>query len=168
MDFFELVETRRSVRRYRETAVAPELQTKLLEAVRLAPTAGNFQAYEIYAIQGAAAIARVAAATFHPDWIVTAPLLLVVCTHAARCEYDNKEHWALQDASIAATYAHLAASALGLASCWVGAFVPEKLAAAANLAEGHVPMALLTVGYAAEAPEASLRRPVAEFVHQRR
>ena len=77
--------------------------TKILEAVRTAPTAGNFQAYEIYVVSGAARMRALAAAAFNHDWIAQAPMALVVCTHAARCEYDPKEHWALQDASIAAT-----------------------------------------------------------------
>jgi len=40
-----------------------------------------------------------ASAVSNHDWIAQAPMALVVCTHAARCEYDNKEHWALQDAA---------------------------------------------------------------------
>ena len=167
MEFFKLVEQRRSVRRFQDKVVAPELVDRILQAVRLAPTAGNYQAYEVYVVNGREAMQRVAEATFHPDWIAQAPLALVGCTNASRCQYDGPEHWALQDASIAATFAHLAASELGLATCWVGAFIPAKLAAAAQVQDGHVPMALLPIGYAAEAPEASPRRALAEFVHQR-
>ena len=80
-------------------------------------------------------------------------MALVVCTHAARCEYDPKEHWALQDASIAATLAHLAIVDLGLATCWVGAFLPGKVAAVIGAAKGHVPLAMLPIGYADEVPQ---------------
>ncbi len=94
-------------------------------------------------------------------------MVLVVCTHAARCEYDGKEHWALQDASIAATLAHLAIVDLGLATCWVGAFLPSKVAAVIDAAEAHVPLAVLPVGYADEVPQQTARRALAEFVHRR-
>ena len=94
-----------------------------------------------------------AEATFNHDWIAQAPMALVVCTHAARCEYDPKEHWALQDASIAATLAHLAIVDLGLATCWVGAFLPAKVAEVIGAAEGHVPLAVLPIGYADEVPQ---------------
>ena len=167
MVFLELVRARHSVRRFRAEAVAEELVTKILDAVRTAPSAGNFQAYEIYVVRGEARMRALAAATFGHDWIAEAPLALVVCTHAARCQYDGAEHWALQDASIAATLAHLAIVDVGLATCWVGAFLPAKVSAAIDAAEGHVPLAVLPVGYGDEVAQESTRREVAEFVHRR-
>jgi nitroreductase len=167
MEFMELVRARRSVRRYRGEAVPAELVAKVLEAVRTAPTAGNFQAYEIYLVSGEQRMKALAGATFNHDWIAQAPLALVVCTDAARCEYEPKEHWAVQDASIAATLAHLAIADLGLSSCWVGAFIPAKVAEVIEAAEGHVPLAVLPFGYADEVPQDSGRRAVEEFVHRR-
>ncbi len=167
MEFFELLRARHSVRRFRPQPVAGELVTKILEAVRTAPTAGNFQAYEIYLVSGEARMRALAAATFNHDWIAQAPLALVVCTHAARCQYDTPEHWALQDAGIAATLAHLAMVELGLATCWVGAFIPAKVAEVIDAAEGHVALAVLPFGYADEVPQETTRRPLQEFVHRR-
>jgi nitroreductase len=167
MEFMELVRVRRSVRRYREDAVPAELVAKILDAVRTAPTAGNFQAYEIYVVSGERRMQALAAATFNHDWIAQAPMALVVCSHGARCQYDPKEHWALQDASIAATLAHLAIADLGLASCWVGAFIPANVAAVVEAAEGHVPLAVLPFGYADEVVPESGRRALEEFVHRR-
>ncbi len=167
MQFFELVRARHSVRRFRPEPVAEALVTKILEAVQTAPTAGNFQSYEIYVVSGEARMRALAAATFNHDWIAQAPMALVMCTHAARCQYDPKEHWALQDTSIAATLAHLAIVELGLATCWVGAFIPAKVAEVVDAAEGHVPLAVLPVGYGDEVPEPTTRRPLQEFVHRR-
>jgi nitroreductase len=167
MELMDLLRARHSVRRYLPRPVAEELVTKMLEAVRTAPSAGNFQAYEIYLVSGVERMQALAAATFNHGWVAEAPGALVVCTNAARCEYDNKEHWALQDASIAAMLAHLAIVELGLATCWVGAFLPAKVAEVSAVAEGHVPMAVLPFGYANEVPQESTRRPLAEFVHRR-
>jgi nitroreductase len=167
MEFMELLRARQSVRRFSVKGVAQELVAQILEAVRTAPSAGNFQAYEIYVASGAARMQALADATFDHGWIAQAPMALVVCTNAQRCEYDGKEHWALQDASVAATLAHLAMANLGLASCWVGAFLPAKVAEALGVAEGHVPMAVLPFGYPGEVPEKSTRRALAEFVHTR-
>jgi nitroreductase len=166
MELFELLRARHSVRRFLEKPVPEELVTKVLEAVRTAPTAGNFQAYEVYLISGSERMQALAAATFNHGWVAEAPKALVVCTHAARCEYDDKEHWALQDASIAATLAHLAIVDLGLATCWVGAFIPAKVAEVVSAAEGHVPLAVLPFGYASEVPLESPRRGLSEFVHR--
>lgn len=167
MEFMELARVRQSVRRFRREPVTEELLSQILEAVRTAPTAGNFQAYEIYVVSGAERMLALAQATFNHEWITQAPMALVVCTNAQRCQYDDKEHWALQDASIAATLAHLAIVDLGLATCWVGAFLPSKVASVVGVAEGHVPLAVLPVGYADETPEQSSRRSLTEFVHRR-
>jgi nitroreductase len=163
----ELLRARHSVRKFRPEQVGAELVEKILEAVRTAPSAGNFQAYEIYVVSGAARMQALAGAAFNHDWIATVPMALVVCTHCARCEYDGREHWALQDASIAATLAHLAIVDLGLATCWVGAFLPSKVAEVIEAAEGHVPLAVLPVGYGDEVAQVSGRRALAEFVHRR-
>ncbi len=163
----ELLRARHSVRKFRSEQVPAELLEKVLEAVRTAPSAGNFQAYEIYIVSGEARMRALAAASFNHDWIAQVPMALVVCTHCARCEYDGREHWALQDASIAATLAHLAIVDLGLATCWVGAFLPAKVAEVIEAAEGHIPLAMLPVGYSDEVPQESVRRALTEFVHRR-
>jgi nitroreductase len=167
MEFLELLRARHSIRRFREEQVSAELVDRILEAVRTAPSAGNFQSYEIYVVRGKRHMQALAAATFNHDWISQAPMAMVVCTHPARCQYDSQEHWALQDASIAATLAHLAIVDLGLATCWVGAFLPAKVAEAIEADEGHIPMAVLPLGYADEVAQESGRRTVEEFVHRR-
>ena len=167
MEFMELLQARHSVRKYRGEPVPEPLVEKILKAVRTSPSAGNFQAYEIYVVSGEARMQALAAATFDHGWIAQAPMALVVCTHAARCEYEPKEHWALQDSTIAAMVAHLAIADLGLATCWVGAFLPPKVAEVIEATEGHVPLAVLPVGYANEVPQVSERRALAEFVHRR-
>ena len=55
---------------------------------------------------------------------------------------------------------------LGLASCWIGAFIPEKLAQTLALPEGIKPVAVLAVGYPAENPERTSRRNLEEVVHK--
>jgi nitroreductase len=167
MEFVELLRARHSVRRFGMEPVAGELVEKILDAVRTAPTAGNFQSYEIYLVSGAERMQALAGAAFNHDWIAQAPMALVVCTNSARCQYDDKEHWALQDASIAATLAHLAIVDLGLATCWVGAFLPAKVGEVLGVAEGHIPLAVLPFGYSDAVPEQSGRRAVEEFVHRR-
>ena len=64
----------------------------------------------------------------------------------------GKSLFALQDATIAASFAWLQAVASGLAACWVGAFDDE---AVRNVFRGEIepdwrPIALLPVGHAAE------------------
>jgi nitroreductase len=106
-----------------------------------------------------------AAATFGQDFVAQAPVSLVFCMHPARCEYQPAETYALEDASIACTYAMLAATAMGLSSCWVGAFTAEPVARVIGCPAGIVPMAILPIGYADEEPERTTRRELNEIVH---
>jgi nitroreductase len=72
----------------------------------------------------------------------------------------------VQDATVAAAYAQLAATALGLATCWVGAFDEEAVARAAELPASQRPVAILSLGYAAEDPPPTPRRPLTDLVHR--
>lgn len=165
MEFRELVERRQSVRVYRRGGVDLEKLTEILEVTNRAPSAGNFQAYEIYVVPQAK-LDELQSATFDQKFVADADLALVICTNAARCEYANPEHWALQDASIAATFAMLAIADLGLATCWVGAFATEAVAKVIQTPEGVVPMAILPVAAPGEQPERTPRRVLQDVVHR--
>jgi nitroreductase len=166
MRFFEVVEIRQSVRKYAERAVEPGKLQAILEAANRAPSAGNCQSYEIYVVSGAKSRAALAAATWEQDFVGQAPVSLVFCTHPARCQYAPAETYALEDASIACTFAMLAATALGLSSCWVGAFKAEAVSQVLGCSPGIVPVAILPIGYAAEEPERTTRRELEDLVHR--
>ncbi len=164
MDFFEVVEKRQSVRKYAAQAVEAEKVNAILEAANRAPSAGNFQAYEILLVQDKDQIKRLTAVTFGQDFVAQAPVLLVFCTNASRCQYEPKETFALEDATIACTFAMMAITALGLSACWIGAFNPEKVAEVLDCKPGVVPMAILPIAYPAEQPERTTRRALNDLV----
>ena len=64
MEFFETINARRSVRKFRQEAIPDDIITRLLEAIRTAPTAGNLQAYHVYLVQTPEMIKALAAAAF--------------------------------------------------------------------------------------------------------
>lgn len=166
MDFSNLIHVRQSVRAYQSKPVEAEKLRAILEAANRAPSAGNFQSFEIYVVSDAKKREALVAATFDQAFIAKAPLCLIFCTNPKRCEYQPPELFAMQDASIACTFAMLKVTDLGLAACWVGAFIPDKLAKAMSLAEGHTPMAILAIGYPAETPERTTRRSLEGLVHK--
>ena len=166
MNFSETIQTRQSVRAYLPREVEEEKLQAILQAVRTAPTAGNFQAYEIYVARKRERIEALTGATFEQKFLAQAPLALVFCANSARCEYQGPEYYALQDTVIATTYAMLAAQDQGLVTCWVAAFLPEKVSQAVGLPAGHKPIAILAVAYPAETPPRTPRRELNEFVHE--
>jgi nitroreductase len=72
--------------------------------------------------------------------------------------------FSIQDATIAAAYAQLAATALNLASCWVGAFDDARVAAILGAPSRLRPVALMPIGQPAEKLKPRSRRPLSELV----
>lgn len=170
MDFFAVIDHRRSIRAYQRKTVEPDKIDALLETVRLAPSAGNLQAYKVAVIEDAGTKQGLARAAFDQAFVAQAPAVLVFCADPPRSEaiYGSRGAtlYALQDATIAAAHAQLAAAALGLATCWVGAFdevaVAQVLAAPAPLR----PVAILPFGYPAERPARLPRRRLEDLVRR--
>ena len=166
MEFMELLRARHSVRRYLSRPVPEELAEKVLEAVRTAPSAGNFQAYEIYLVSGADRMQALADATFNHGWIAEAPMALVVCTNAARCEYDGKEALGAAGRQHRSNPGAPGSCGSGIGDLLGGRVSSGKGCRSVRRAEGHVPMAVMPFGYANEVPQESTRRTVDEFVHR--
>lgn len=168
MDLFECMRQRRSTRAFHDRPVPEELLQRVLEAARSAPSAGNLQAYHIYVVRDRRVREQLAAASLDQSFIAEAPVALVFCSDppqsAPRYGRRGEELYALQDATIACAFAHLAATALGLGSVWVGAFQDEAVARAIGAPPHHRPIAILPVGYPAEEPPARPRRPLHELV----
>jgi nitroreductase len=170
MQFPELVETRRSVRAYAKRAIEPAKLEAILTAIRLAPSAGNLQAYQVLMIEKEATKAALASAAFSQSFVAEAPVVLVFCANSERSagKYGRRgaDLYCIQDTTIAASYAQLAVTASGLASCWVGAFDEGRAAELLGLPARLRPIVILPIGYAAESPGRSPRRSLQELVHR--
>lgn len=162
MEFFDLIKKRRSIRMYKDTPVDDETIKKILEAARLAPSAGNLQPYEFVVVKDINIRRELAQAAYGQGFITRAPVAIVFIEDSKRTESHYGKRGANlyvhQDTAIAVTFAHLAAADLGLGSCWVGAFDAPAVARILNLKPGLVPVAILPIGYPDENPPANPRR----------
>jgi nitroreductase len=168
MEFFDLIQKRQSIRKWHQKQVERTKLNCILEAIDRAPSAGNFQSYEVYVVKSAERRKAIAAATWDQGFIAEAPQMLVFCSHPARCDYPGAETYALEDTAIACTFAMLAVTAVGLGAVWIGAFDPKAIAEAMKLPHDQIPIALLPIGYADETPVRTTRRGVEDFVHELR
>jgi nitroreductase len=169
MNVFETINARQSVRAYQAKPVEQEKLEAVLKAINQAPSAGNLQAYQVYLVEDQQLKRGLAKAALDQGFIVQAPAVLVFCAVAAlAARYGRRgaELYCLQDATTAVAYAQLAATALGLATCWVGAFDDDAVARAVNLPKGERPVAILPLGYAAESPPRTPRRSLADLVRK--
>jgi nitroreductase len=169
MDFFDVIRERRSIRRFESRPVEEEKLRAILEAANIAPSAGNLQAYEIFAVGSPEALARLAGTLAGMKFFCEVPAVLVFCAEPERSAIRYGERgrtlYSVQDATIACTQAMLAATALGLASVWVGAFSERAVSEALSLPSAVRPVALLPIGYAAETVAPRSRRALKAVVH---
>jgi nitroreductase len=168
MDFFEAVKTRRSIRAFQSRPVEEEKMDRIIEAVNLAPSAGDLQAYEIIVVKDSRRKRELAEAAGEQWFVSEAPVCLVFLAYPERSsrKYGRRgsELYCLQDATIAAAYAQLVATVLGLASTWVGAFDEEAVAKIVEAPGNKRPVAILPIGYGRETPEITPRRRISEIV----
>lgn len=167
MNVFEAIQSRRSVRAYEQRAIERGKLRTVLETACQAPSAGNLQAYQVHVVRNEDEKRALAAAALGQEFLVSAPVVLVFCaapTRSAKYGERGADLYCIQDATVAVAYAQLAATALGLATCWVGAFDEGAVRRALSLAAGERPVILLPLGYAAESPHPRPRRDLEECV----
>jgi nitroreductase len=161
-----LLEGRRSIRRYRPDPVPDEMIQQLLEAGRWAPSASNRQPWAFIVVQDEAVRREVAqhAAYFFLRWahVEEAPLLIVLCGDARSRIYRQFLH---EDIGLAGGQIMLQAAALGLGTCWIGGLDRKAIAGILKVPDRMEVVGLLTVGFPAEDPPAPSRKPLAEIAH---
>jgi nitroreductase len=167
--FAELVRTRYSVRAYEPTPVDDGALARILDAVRLAPTAANRQAFRVIvlATEGREDELR---RIYDRGWFVQAPLVLAVCAVPAEGWVRATDGWSAAgvDATIAMTHLVLAAADEGLGTCWVAAFDPTAAREVLGLPHDVVPWAFTPLGHPADSPSSKVRRPLADLVDDQR
>ncbi|MGC9456417.1 MAG: nitroreductase family protein [Halothiobacillaceae bacterium] len=169
-DFFETVRHRHSVHRYQaDMPVEPHKLAAILEMACAAPTAGGVQAYRIHCVESGDKRAALEAAVNDASGFGGAPVILVFSADHQRAEAlfgeRGRNLFAMQDATIAAAYAQLATTASGLGSHWIGDFDEAKVCALLPEQTGaFTPLAMIALGYPAENPPATPRRPISDVV----
>lgn len=164
MDVMEAIRTRRSIRAYKPDPVPDDALMTVLEAARLAPSAGNRQPWLFVVVREQAVKERLREA-YGAEWFHTAPVIICACgsPDCAWTRSDGMCYCAI-DVTIAMDHLILAAWEQGLGTCWIGAFDPEKVKEALELPEGYEPIAMTPLGYPAESPAARPRKPLEEIV----
>jgi nitroreductase len=168
MDFFETISRRHSTRAFSPRAIPSQAVQQILRCIQAAPSAGNLQAFRVVVVTRPELKQALARAAHSQAFVAAAPIVLVFLADPARsgARYGSRgeDLYSLQDATIACAHAQLAAAALGLASCWVGAFDEAAVRLALDAPASLRPVALLPVGYGGEEPEPTPRLDLKSLV----
>jgi nitroreductase len=164
MDFVNLIQQRYSVRAYKPDPVEGDKLQQVLNAARLAPTAANRQPFQLIVIHTAGRQAELKR-IYNREWFIQAPLVIGICAIPATAwvRRDGK-NYADVDATIAMDHLILAATDLGLGTCWVAAFDPVAAREILKLPNDVEPIAFTPLGYPADQPKTKERKPIITFL----
>ena len=166
-----------SCRAYAHRPVPHEHLTHILEAARLAPSACNQQPWRFAVVGAREPRRRLVEEGFLPGikmtWALDAPVHVVIgmetsfFTHRVAASVSGVAYpWV--DIGIAGEHLVLAATELGLGTCWIGWIRPPVVARIVGWPSSVKPVAVITVGYPSQpeagAPRVSPRKPLADLV----
>jgi nitroreductase len=172
----EAIERRVSCRAYRPTPVPQAHLTQILEAARLAPSACNQQPWRFAVVHDLDLRRRIVEDGFLPGikmaWAIDAPVHVVIgmersfLTHRLAASVSGVDYpWV--DIGIAGEHLVLAATELGLGTCWIGWIKPRVVARIVAWPASIKPVVVITLGCAsdpASIPPSTRRKPLAELV----
>jgi len=168
MDLFEVIEKRRSIRKFKPTPIAEEKLKKILEAGRLAPSGGNRQPWHFIVVKDAETKKVLATASNNQQFIADADTVIVALgdtsTAKTKLPYtlSTTRISHLQDPIIAVEHMILAATAFGYGTCWIGAFNGEEVKKIVKAPTNYVVVALLPIGIPDEEPQPRPRKQFTE------
>lgn len=156
MELTKVIEERRSIRKYKPDPVPNDLIQKILESARIAPSASNRQPWHFIVVKDA----EKKKALGLREWASEAPVIIVGCT-----DPSVSPTFHLVDFAIAFEHIVLAATNLGLGTCWQGRLENETIKKELSIPDPIKVVAVTTLGYPAEKPEPKTRKILQEIVH---
>lgn len=189
MNVYDAIKQRRSIRQYKPDPIPEDVLHRLLEALRLSPSGGNYQPRKFVVVRDREMIKKLATAgRANPVSISGAPLVIVAygsekeaigryvqdgqvvlgkgdaIPEAIKKGTYDYESALLMDLIIALDHLTLAARAEGLGTVWIGAINERKVKEILSIPQDCVVPIVMPVGYPVSWPEAKPRKPLAELV----
>jgi len=176
MNAIDCIKVRRSIRKFEDRPVEPELIRSLVETARYAPTWKNTQTTRYIAVTDPELKARLAGCTMGYEGntriINGAPVLMVLTTVHGRAGFEKdgsystskEDRWEVFDAGICAQTFCLAACNAGLGTVMMGIYNEAEVTEILKLPEGQIVSCLIALGYPAVGPDAPKRKDVDELL----
>jgi len=172
MSLFEIIENRRSIRKFKHEPVAPEHLKRILEAARLAPSGANRQPWHFIVVRNQKTKKALSVAANNQEFVADADTVIAILgditASRAKLPYTlaSTRIPYKQDPMIATEHMVLAAVALGYGTCWIGAFKEDEVKRILKIPKNLTVVALLPVGVPDENPPARPRKAFTEIFHK--
>ena len=161
MEILNVIQGRRSIRRYRPDPVnLDQLQALVLEAGIWAPSAGNSQSWRFAVVTDPLLLHKIELVS--PGLLGSPPALIVICQDLEEAKLKGgslgPQFLAIADAAMATQNIMLYAHALGLGTCVIASFHREALQAILGLPHSITPFFIVSVGYPEFTPKTPIRK----------
>ena len=161
---FSVIKNRRSVRAYKDMPIKNNDLEKILEAGRWAPSGVNIQPWRFLIVRDKLLIKEIGELCYFgaikSKHVCEAAAVIVLCGDS-RSMGDTWE----RDCMIAGTNMTLMAEALGIGSCWIGAFNGKGIRVLCSIPTYLNIIAIISMGYAVHPVSPPPRLPLKEIVH---
>jgi len=159
----EAIRKRYSCRAYQDKPVEQEKLDSVLEAARLAPSAKNLQDWRFVVVTDEEKKRGLAEAASGQMFIADAGAIIAACSNSDYVMRCGQPVGPI-DVAIALEHISLQAADLGLATCWIGSFYPEKVRAVLGIPDNIAVIELMALGYPADEPKQPRREPIGKIV----
>ncbi len=169
MNTLEAIEKRWGCKKYISKEIDREVLTKVLNAGRFAPSAGNLQDRSFILIKNPSARAEIAKASGNQSWMQEASVHVIITAENRKNEKFFGERgekvYSIQDTAFAAENMLLAAVELGIGASLVVGFNEELITNLLEIKPPAKPYAIIVLGYSAEKPQTTSKYPLETFVY---
>jgi nitroreductase len=167
MDFYEVVKKRRSHRFFTNETPSDDQITRIIDAARLAPTWANMQGMEYVIVRKPEIVKAVWEAINQKNKFSNSPIFIVGVIPESKSGVNHSgEKYYPVDFGICFEHLILAATAEGLATCWIGYFNEVKIKSILGIPKKYRILGLTPLGYPTKPKgEVKDRVPLESILH---
>ncbi|EPY2273135.1 nitroreductase family protein [Clostridium sporogenes] len=169
MDFYDVIEDRKSIRKFKNTEICKEKMARIINAAMRSPSWKNETSYKFIIVQDGTKRTELASTIINKsdeasEAIRVAPVTAVVVADPDKSgTIENKQYY-LVDSAIAMEHFILAATAEGYGTCWIGAFDEDKVKGVLDIPQNYKVVGMTPVGESNENKESHPKKDVREYV----
>lgn len=169
MEFYDVVKTRKSIKKFKNTPINSEKLTRMIDAAMMSPSWKNNNSYKFILVDQKNQLEQISKAIMNKDnsaaqSIIDAPMTVVVVADPELSgEVENREYY-LVDSAIAMEHFILAATNEEYGTCWIAAVDEDIIKKALSIPQNYKVVALTPIGEIAESKEHNDKKDVRDFI----
>ena len=161
MDVKDAIQARRSIRAYEKKKIPDDTMADLLDSMRLAPSANNQQRWTIIVVTDDELKKKLVSVSGNQRFVGECSAYLVGVT-------EPGAYYSTVDMTIALDHLTLRAVELGLGTCWIGDFEPDKIKGVLGVPNDRDVAICMTLGYPAQSHGTRKRKSLSSLFHANR